>query len=207
MFLESIVNIDIRLELELNIVQQAVRLGIDTGARRIAAASIPHLLRLSSLDPSDNESGVIAYGSSRREWAARVQHGGLRVGGAPLASRKPGRQCEERSDSRDNGEQQRARDATSAGHRAGQGPGRPGAAVRDNLQNGDGLRVQRTRPGQRGWTIAEHQRPIVRTAATRQRGATARRRREGRCTQGRSYPGSVSKGSIPSARVPDLASR
>lgn len=131
-------------------------------------------------------------GSSRREWAARVQHGGLRVGGAPLASRESGRQYEKRG-GRDNGEQQRARTAASTGRRTGQGSGRPGTAVRNDLQDGDGLRVQRTRPGQRGWTTAEHQRRVVRAASARQRGATARCRREGRRPQGRSYPGSVSR--------------
>lgn len=136
---------------------------------------------------------VIAYGSGLREWAVRVQHGGLRVGGAPLASREPGRQCEERSGGRDNGEQQRARAAASACRWTGQGPGWAGAAVRYDLQNGDGLRVQCTRPGQRGWTVAEHQRPVVRPVAARQRGATAGCRRKGRRPQGRSYLGSVSR--------------
>jgi len=61
---------------------------------------------------------MVTAGSGCREWAARVQHGGLRVGGAPLASREPGRQYEKRSDGRDNGEQQRARTTTSAGCRS-----------------------------------------------------------------------------------------
>lgn len=65
--------------------------------------------------------------------------------------------------------------------------------MRYDLQDGDGLRVQRTRPGQRGWTTAEHQRPVVRPVAARQRGATSRCRREGRRPEGRSYLGSVSR--------------
>jgi len=48
--------------------------------------------------------------------------------------------------------------------------------MRDHLQDGDGLRVQRTRPGQRGWTATEHQWRAVRAAAARQRGSAARRR-------------------------------
>lgn len=127
-----------------------------------------------------------------------MQDGGLRVGGAPLGSHESGRQCEEHDD-RDNGEQQRRASAAASagGGRPGSpGPGRTGSAMRDHLQDGDGLRVQRTRPGQRGWTAAEHQRRAVRAAAARQRGAAAGRRREGRRPQGRPYSGSVSRGNI-----------
>lgn len=124
-----------------------------------------------------------------------MQDGGLRVGGAPLGSHESGRQCEERDD-RDNGEQQRHAGAAASAEPRSPGPDQSGAAMRHHLQDGDGLRVQRTRPGQRGWTAAEHQWRAVRTAATRQRGFAARRRREGRRPQGRSYPGSVSSGRI-----------
>lgn len=130
-----------------------------------------------------------------------MQDGGLRVGGAPLGSHESGRQCEERDD-RDNGEQQRHAGAAASTEPGPPGPSQPGAAMRHHLQDGDGLRVQRTRPGQRGWTAAEHQWRAVRAVAARQRGFATRRRREGRRPQGRSYPGSVSRRRIKSLFYP-----